>query len=98
MFFRDNEDRFCRIRRTGRLDRKPSHGSTAAKLAAIDLGLQQSAAPRLFESKELIRGKQNIGALGLGRCTVPGQLVGKNTFQASQPPQLLMTLASASSR
>ena len=60
MFFRDNEDRFCRIRMTGRLDRKPSHGSTAAaKLAAIDLGLQQSAAPRLFESKEL-KGESKI--------------------------------------
>ena len=62
MFLRGNEDRFCWTRRTGRLGRKPSHGSTAAELAAIDLGLQQSAAPRLFESKEL-KGESKISEL-----------------------------------
>ena len=35
-FLRGNEDRFCWTRRTGRLGRKPSHGSAAAELATID--------------------------------------------------------------
>ena len=54
--------------------------------------------PDYLKAKGKKGGKQNIGVVGLGRCTVPGQLVGENTFQASQPPQLLRTLASASSR